>query len=258
ISASTAVEVDNAAPVVTAVADQLGSAIVPAVFDLGSFTDAGLADGPWTVQVNWGDQTMTTFAQSDAGTLVQSHIYAAPGSYPVPVEVTDKDGAASSQAGFQVTISPEGTTTTVKASTAQAFYGDTIQFTATLGYADYPTGLLTGAVRFLLDGEELSSEVAADVPSGTVQFMVDGQAFGDPVAVVTDKFGRTTATSATTVLPVGQHTVKAIFTTTSANFTDSSSSDTNEEVAPAVLTVTPDDQTMVYGSAMPTLTAHID
>src|SRR5207245_843839 len=66
-----------------------------ASFDLGSFSDPGVKDYPWAVDVNWGDGTPhTTFNTSTQGALgTQNHTYAdnTPGGYTVTVKVTDKD-----------------------------------------------------------------------------------------------------------------------------------------------------------------------
>ena len=53
-------------------------------------------DGPWTVNVNWGDGSPhTTFTRATQGTLgTQTHTYADNGTYTVTVTVTDKDGGS--------------------------------------------------------------------------------------------------------------------------------------------------------------------
>src|SRR5205807_809655 len=74
-------------------------------FGLSSFTDHGENDGPWWVDVNWGDGgSHTTFTTSSQGPLgTHSHTYADNGNYTVTVTVTDKDGGSGS-ASFQITI----------------------------------------------------------------------------------------------------------------------------------------------------------
>ncbi len=97
----------NEAPVVTAPANQSGTAGAAQSFNLGSFTDAG--PSPWSVDVNWGDATAhTTFSASAAGSLgTSTHTYASTGSYSVTVKVTDSGSPAlSGQASFQVGVSP--------------------------------------------------------------------------------------------------------------------------------------------------------
>src|SRR5205823_14261811 len=101
------VTVANAAPAVTAPADQTASEGAATSFNLGSFTDAGANDNPWAVDVDWGDGSPhTTFTQGSQGSLgSQSHTYADNGAtpYTVTVKVTDKDGG-SGQATFKVTV----------------------------------------------------------------------------------------------------------------------------------------------------------
>jgi len=101
-----AVTVNNVAPVLTGPANQTADEGTAKSFSLGSFTDPG-ADSPWSVVVTWGDSTPnTTFNATSTGTLAsQSHTYADNGTYTVTVKVTDKDGADSNVASFQVTVS---------------------------------------------------------------------------------------------------------------------------------------------------------
>lgn len=61
-----------------------------------SFSDPGVNDDPWHLDINWGDgSTHTTYdtdtqgAQSD-----QTHTYNTPGTYSATVTVTDKDGGS--------------------------------------------------------------------------------------------------------------------------------------------------------------------
>src|SRR5438105_5776357 len=87
------VTVSNLNPTVTAPADQTANEGASTSFNLGSFSDPGVNDNPWAVDVNWGDSSShTTFNQSSQGSLgSQSHTYADNGTYTVTVKVTDKD-----------------------------------------------------------------------------------------------------------------------------------------------------------------------
>src|SRR5205823_11395230 len=111
---TTNVVVTNANPVVTAPANQNATEGSSASFTLGSFSDAGVNDNPWQVDVNWGDGgPHTTFNQATQGSLgSQSHSYADSGSFTVTVKVTDKD-AGSGQATFTVTVANVAPTATL-------------------------------------------------------------------------------------------------------------------------------------------------
>jgi hypothetical protein len=100
------VAIANAPPVVTAPpapADRTvdeGALAVFAPGSFGSFSDAGLADKPWAVDIDWGDGSAhTTFSMGSQGALPSTntgHTYAdGPKSYPVSVTVKDKDGGSS-------------------------------------------------------------------------------------------------------------------------------------------------------------------
>src|SRR5207248_776081 len=80
------VTVANLAPVLTAASDQASSEGAPASFDLGSFTDAGVNDGPWSVDVNWNDGSHSTFTATTLGALgTVGHTYPDSGSYTATV-----------------------------------------------------------------------------------------------------------------------------------------------------------------------------
>src|SRR5205085_8976356 len=87
------VTVANVPPTVTPPANQSSNEGASASFTLGSFSDPGANDGPWSVDVDWGDSSAhTTFTQNTRGSLgSQAHTYADNGTYTVTVKVTDKD-----------------------------------------------------------------------------------------------------------------------------------------------------------------------
>ncbi len=115
------VVVNNLAPVVTAPANQTADEGVAANLNLGSFTDQS-ADGPWAVDVDWGDgSSHTAFSATVSGTLdPQTHTYAdGPNTYTVVVSVTDNTPShLSSSATFQVTVNNVAPTATFNAPTA--------------------------------------------------------------------------------------------------------------------------------------------
>src|SRR5262249_51462465 len=111
-------------------------------------------------------------------------------------------------------------------------YGQSVSFAATVGAAGSSTGM----------------------PTGSVQFDIDGSPLGSPIALVNGSANLTTAT-----LTAGTHTVTAFYSSDSSNFSnsDNSAAPFTQAVSPAVLTVTADDQTRVYGQANPSLTFHV-
>jgi len=115
-SATFTVTVANVAPTVTAASSQSANEGASTTFSLGSFTDPG-ADGPWAVDVNWGDSSAhTSVSVSATGALAaQTHTYATPGTYTVTVSVTDKPGLAGS-ASFAVNVANIAPTVTAAAN----------------------------------------------------------------------------------------------------------------------------------------------
>ena len=115
------------AAVLTPPGNQTGAEGQSTDFALGSFVDAGANDNPWTVSVNWGDNTSPSTFSATPGAINQHHTYAS-GTYTVSVTVTNGYGLVSNTATFQVTV----TDTPVTISPAVP------GFLATEGYA---TGL---------------------------------------------------------------------------------------------------------------------
>jgi predicted CXXCH cytochrome family protein len=99
------VSISNEAPQVVAPADQVATEGTSTLFVLGSFSDAGLNDGAWQVQVDWGDGSPLPplVPVASQGTLPgEAHTYPQ-GVYAVIVTVSDKDGGTGN-ASFQVTV----------------------------------------------------------------------------------------------------------------------------------------------------------
>ncbi len=110
---STTVTVTNVPPTLTAPADQTGAEGTDASYSLGSFSDPGTADAPWTVDVNWGDSNTDNFTTGAQGSISHNHTYSDSGTYTVTVTVKDKDNASSNTITFQVTVSNAAPTATL-------------------------------------------------------------------------------------------------------------------------------------------------
>lgn len=70
-----------------------------------SFTDPGVNDNLWFVDINWGDGSHTTYSASSQGAQPQqSHNYGA-GSFTISVSVKDKDGGTGSNSSAAGAVS---------------------------------------------------------------------------------------------------------------------------------------------------------
>jgi PKD domain len=108
--ASMDVLVSNANPVVAAPAFSSTSIDCKQSTNLTgiSFSDAGVADNPWSLDINWGDGSThytDTAVGTQGGYASQSHTYNTPGTYTATVGVTDKDtGFGSNTSSNTVTV----------------------------------------------------------------------------------------------------------------------------------------------------------
>ena len=84
--------VNNVSPVVIAEwANTTVACRVPATLNFG-FTDAGVNDKPWAVNIDWNDGSTSYNTDTQGAQPSQAHTYNAPGIYSATVGVTDKDG----------------------------------------------------------------------------------------------------------------------------------------------------------------------
>ncbi len=233
VTVSDTATVENVAPTVNAPTGQSALATAALTFNLGSFTDPGLQDGPWDVQVNWGDSTNPTqFSSTNEGSLgTGTHTFAAPGTFDVTVSVTDKYGATGTNS-FQVTVAPASTTTTVASSLSAAVYGQSVTLTATVGVTAPATGVPTGSVTFY-DGSTILGTGSLSVVNGQDQ-----------------------ASYTTTFLRAGSHSITAVYSGDSV-FQGSTSTSLTQSVTPASLVVTTDAQSKVYGQTFTAFTGSI-
>jgi hypothetical protein len=175
----------NAAPVITAPANQSANEGASTAINLGSFADSTF--GPWAVVVNWGDGSPnTTFNTAAAGSLgASNHTFAdGPGVYTVSVQVTDS-GTLSDSKTFTVTVS-------------------NVQPTASFGNGGPYVFGQNGQVAFSGQTDPSTVDTAAGFRYG-YDLGNDGsyEAGGGTYAS-----GTSSATTAFAGLPVGSHTVR--------------------------------------------------
>jgi RHS repeat-associated protein len=103
-NAETVVNVQNVPPVLILPANQTAVEGSLAYFDLGLLVDPG-PDNPWTINVDWGDGTLSsTFNPSASGPLGKKlHAYADSGLYTVTLRAADKDGATDTKS-FKIKV----------------------------------------------------------------------------------------------------------------------------------------------------------
>ena len=132
----------------------------------------------------------------------------------------------------QVTLTCVGTATTTLASSLNpSTYGQSVTFTVTV----------------------INTTGAGGVPTGSVEFYDGSNDLGAGTAL---SGSGTTATSTFTIstFTAGTHSILAVYTST-GDFQGNTSSTLTQTVIPATLTITANNQTKVYGAALPTLTA---
>ncbi len=125
------------APTVTAPSNQTATEGAAKSFNLGSFSDPD--GGPWTVDVNWGDNSAhTTFTAFSAGSLgTQSHTYADESAtpYTVTIRVTDSTNLTNS-ATFTTTIADAPLTGSSAATATGGVEGATAATLANATFTD--------------------------------------------------------------------------------------------------------------------------
>ncbi len=140
---------------------------------------------------------------------------------------SDFNSSTGSLTGGQ-TVNTADSTTAVTTSISSPTYGQSLVFTATV------TAVTAGL----------------PVPTGTVQFEIDGVDFGAAVTLVNGS-----ATSeAIDSLDAGSHSIGAVYSG-DANFATSTALSLTQTVNPAVLAVTANDATKVYGQPNPAFSA---
>ena len=132
-----------------------------------------------------------------------------------------------------VTLTSVAVTTTTVASTLNpSVYGQSVTFTATVNNTSGSGGVPTGSVAFY-DGLNLLGAGTTLSGSGTTA----------------------TSTFAISTMTAGIHPISVVYTAT-GGFFGSTSSNLNQTVNTAALTITANNQTKVYGAALPALSAN--
>jgi hypothetical protein len=185
------VTIANVAPALTAATDQTANEGESKSFALGSFSDDGVDDSPWTVDVDWGDGSPAgSFPVTAQGSISQSHAYDDNGTYTVTVKVTDKDSAASAQRTFQVAVANVAPTATF---TNSGPVDEGTSFTLSLSNGD-DVSSADKAAKFTFafdcgDGTGYGSFTATPTPSASVSCSTNDSGTRSVKAKIRDKDG---------------------------------------------------------------------
>ena len=185
-----------------------------------TYTFSGLVNGDTTGVVS-GTPILSTTA-----TIASPN-----GQYPITIAVGTLSATNYDFSTVDGTLTIADTPATTIILTANpgstTTYGQTVTFTATV----------------------TQTNSGDPTPTGTVEFLIDGNPIGSPVTLVNGS-----ATSDSLSSPhAGSYTIVAIYS--GDGFYASNSHTQTQTVTPAMLTITADNQTKVYGAALPTLTA---
>ena len=192
----------------------------------------GEANAPLTYSFSGFVNGDTTSVVSGTPILSTTATISSPnGLYPIAIT----DGSLSAvnynftavDGTLTVTNTPATTITLTASPGSTSTYGQALTFTAIVS----PT------------------VVGHPTPTGTLQFQIDGSLFGVAVTLVN---GSATSDSVSK-LGAGSHTIQVIYSGDLQYATNSQT--VTQTVTPAALTITADNQTKVYGAALPALTA---
>ena len=104
---SASIVVHNVAPVVQPIAGATAVEGEPFALPDIVFDDVGAIDGPWAVDIDWGDGATVSIARSATGPFAApTHVYAATGTYAITITARDRDGATSAAVSANAVIAP--------------------------------------------------------------------------------------------------------------------------------------------------------
>ncbi len=216
--------------IVTPAAAQTALIATSTSIALGSFTQTSTT-GPYTVTVNWGDNTAaTTFTATGAETLpATAHAFATSGADVVTVTVANSGGTVTGTASFVVTVTTGATASavTLASSTTTAVSGDGVTLTATVTPA-----AVTGVVTFESNGTVVG-QVA--VTNGVATLTTAALAVGSDSLTATYSGDHTYASSSSTAVPV---TVLAPAAASTITLASSAATITTSDVVTLTATVT--------------------
>ena len=185
-----------------------------------TYTFSGLVNGD-TISVVSGTPILSTTA-----TIVSPN-----GQYPIAIAVGTLSAANYDFTTVDGTLTVANTPATMITLTASpgstSTYGQALTFTAIVTPTVNGDPTPTGTVEFEIDGSPIGSAVTL------VNGMATSDSLSSPHAAATRSRPSTRATASTRPIPRRQ----------------------TQTVTPAMLTITADNQTKVYGAALPTLTA---
>jgi MBG domain (YGX type)/Bacterial Ig-like domain (group 3) len=242
---------------VTGIGSPVGNLLVPGLAAYGDASQIGVTaqpPSPVTPNVPFG---LTVAAEDSFGNVDSSYngsVTISLGNNPGgstlsgTLTATAVNGVATfsnltlNQNGVGYTLHAAATGLTT--ATTNSFNVGSTSSTTTTASTDHPLGSVYGQT----DTFTATVTSGGGTPTGTVQFQVDGSNVGSPVTL-----SGGTANFSTSAIIVGGHTITAVYTTNSINFTNSQGN-VGENISPAPLTVTANSPSTVYGAGLPALT----
>ncbi len=204
---------------------------------VATFTDP---DGPgpvanYSASITWGDGqtstgTITYNSTNEMFSVSGSHTYSTVGTETIMVTVSHGN-APPATSSSTATVAPAVTTTTLSSSSATAVYGSTVTFTAVVSSPAIPTGTVTFYAGAINSADALGTGTLGSV-SGHYEAMLSTHGLsvsGSPYAIWAVYGG-------------------------DADDQKSTSSSVSQTITPAALIITANNQSKVYGAALPTLT----